>query len=247
VIASRVRTQQAQILVAEDNPVNQRLTGKLLERFRYTYDIVHHGLEVVEAVTTNDYQLVLMDCMMPEMDGYQATRELRERGFKLPIVAMTANALPGAREACIGSGMDDYLTKPIDPPLLESVLKRWLMPPLDLPSLESAREIMGCDDDGLRKLLHVFLADAERNLAEVAVAARNGDIAILSRLAHRIKSGSGYLGAIALQQLCSDIEQAAHRSDAFWAVHLAAQIGPGVEAFRNALVSHELLPMVAIR
>lgn len=241
VATPRGRTQHAQILVAEDNPVNQRLTGKLLERIGYTYDIVQHGLEVMEAVATHDYQLVLMDCMMPEMDGYQATRELRERGFKLPIAAMTANALPGAREACIGSGMDDYLTKPIDPQRLEAVVKRWLMPPLDVLGLENARELMDCDDDGLRELLRVFFVDAERSLGDSVAAVRNGDIALLYKLAHKLKSASGYLGAIALQQLCADIEQAAHRSDAFWVLHLSTQLGQAIEAFRKAIAARGML------
>jgi two-component system sensor histidine kinase/response regulator len=241
IVAPRIRKQFAQILVAEDNPVNQRLTGKLLERIGYTYDIVEHGIEVMEAVAMHDYELVLMDCMMPEMDGYQATRELRERGFKLPIVAMTANALPGAREACIGSGMDDYLTKPIDPPRLEAVVKRWLLPPLDVLGLENAREMMDCDDDGLRELLRVFFDDAERSLVDSATAIRNGDIASLTKLAHKLKSASGYLGAVALQQLCAEIEQASHRSDAFWAIHLGGHLGPTLEAFRNAIVARGML------
>lgn len=241
ITAPRIRTQRGQILVAEDNPVNQRLTGKLLERIGYTYDIVQHGLEVMEAVATHDYELVLMDCMMPEMDGYQATRELRERGFKLPIVAMTANALPGAREACIGSGMDDYLTKPIDPPRLEAVVKRWLLPPLDVSGLENAREMMDCDDEGLCELLRVFFADAERGLLAITAAVRNGDVALLSKLTHKLKSASGYLGAVALQQLCAEIEQAAHRSDAFWALHLGAQLGAALDAFRKAIVARGML------
>ncbi len=237
----RLRTQQAQILVAEDNPVNQRLTGKLLERIGCTYDIVQHGLEAMEAVATHDYQLVLMDCMMPEMDGYQATRELRDRGFKLPIVAMTANALPGAREACIGSGMDDYLTKPVDPQKLEAVVKRWLMPPLDISSLNNARELMDCDDDGLRELLRIFFVDAENSILDSIVAVRNGDTASLNKLAHKLKSASGYLGAGALQQLCTEIEQATRRSDTFWALHLGTQLGPSIQAFRNAIVARGML------
>jgi CheY-like chemotaxis protein len=245
VAAPRARTLRAQVLVAEDNPVNQRLTGKLLERLGYTYDIVEHGLEVLEVVVTHDYRLILMDCMMPEMDGYQATRALRERGFKLPIVAMTANALPGAREACIGSGMDDYLTKPIDPQRLETVVKRWLMPPLDFPILESAREIMDCDEAELIELVRVFLVDAQRNLEESSVAARNGDMVALFRAAHKLKGGSGYLGAVALQQLCADIENSSQRSDTFWAIHLASQLSPAIEAYRNALASRGMLPTMA--
>lgn len=241
VVAPRNRPRGAQILVAEDNPVNQRLTGKLLERRGYSYDIVQNGIEAVEAAVTQPYQLVLMDCMMPEMDGYQATRELRHRGFKLPIVAMTANALSGAREACIGAGMDDYLTKPVEPQRLDAVLSRWLMPAIDLPTLQNIRDIMNGDDEAIQDLIRVFLDDANQGMEEMAVAIRNRDTAGLARVAHKLKSASGYLGAMAIRQRCSDIELAANGADAFWALQLASQLGTTIDAFRDAAVMHGLL------
>lgn len=237
----RTRTHGAQILVAEDNLVNQRLAGKLLERIGYTYDVVANGLEAVEAVAANAYRLVLMDCMMPEMDGYQATRELRHKGFKLPIVAMTANALPGARETCIGSGMDDYITKPIEPQRLETVLKRWFLPVLDTDGLSDIRSLVGDQEENLEEIFRVFIADARKSLVEISNAIQDGDIKALSRLAHKLKSASGYLGARALQQRCVDIEQAAADADTFWVLHLASQVAPALEAFRQAATSRGLL------
>lgn len=107
---------QYRILVAEDNPVNQKVTVGILEKAGYRCDIAHNGHEVLEAVGQCDYDLILMDCQMPEMDGLQATRAIREleppQG-KLPIIAMTANALDGDRERCLDAGMDEYLTKPV--------------------------------------------------------------------------------------------------------------------------------------
>lgn len=238
---SRNRPRGAQILVAEDNPVNQRLTGKQLERRGYSYDIVQNGIEAVEAAVTQPYQLILMDCMMPEMDGYQATRELRHRGFKLPIVAMTANALSGAREACIGAGMDDYLTKPVEPQRLDAVLNRWLMPAIDLPTLQNIREIMNGDEEAIRDLIRVFLDDASLGLEEMTVAIHNRDTAVLARVAHKIKSAGAYLGALAIRQRCSDIESAANGADAFWALQLASQLGTTIDAFRDAAITHGLL------
>lgn len=237
----RKQPKGAQILVAEDNPINQKLTGKLLEKRGFTYDIVPNGLEAVEAVATHGYQLVLMDCMMPEMDGYQATRELRNRGFKLPIIAMTANALSGAREACIGSGMDDYLTKPLEPAILDDALNRWLMPAINLETVATIRQLMDGDDAAVRTLMGEFIEDASKILEEMGGAINNRDPVRLFRLAHKLKSASAYVGATALRQRCADIEQAAHGSDAFWALQLASQLQTPLDEFRRAALEQGLL------
>jgi len=238
---ARTQPKGAQILVAEDNPINQKLTGKLLEKRGYTYDIVPNGLEAVEAVATHGYQLVLMDCMMPEMDGYQATRELRTRGFKLPIIAMTANALSGAREACIGSGMDDYLTKPLEPAILDDALNRWLMPAINLETVANIRDLMDGDENAVRALMSEFIEDASKVLDGMAVAINNRDPVKLFRLAHKLKSASAYIGATALRQRCADIEQATHGSDAFWALQLASQLQTPLDEFRRAALEQGLL------
>lgn len=118
------------ILTAEDNPVNQMLACAVLDKLGYTVDVVETGAKAVKAAHTGTYDLVLMDCLMPEMDGYEATRIIRQAETggerRIPIVAMTANAMEGNREACLASGMDDYITKPVDIALLQKVLNRWL-------------------------------------------------------------------------------------------------------------------------
>ena len=118
------------LLVAEDNPVNQKLIARLLAKMGFEIDIVPDGAAAVEAVERRRYGAVLMDCQMPEMDGYQATSEIRrlEAGSdrRLPIIAMTAHAMRGDREKCEASGMDDYVSKPIDVAELEGTLARWL-------------------------------------------------------------------------------------------------------------------------
>ena len=121
-------TGEISILLAEDNAVNQMLAVRLLEKIGYRVDVVENGLDAVDRVRSGRYDLVLMDCQMPEMDGYQATAEIRrlEAGKRhTNIVAVTANAMLGDREKCLKAGMDDYLSKPIQLAQLKSVLDRW--------------------------------------------------------------------------------------------------------------------------
>ncbi len=119
--------RRARILVAEDNHVNQRVAQRMLERLGYVVDIAENGRRAVEALTAQDYDAILMDCSMPEMNGFDATREIRQRfGTKTVIIAMTASALPDDAELCRKAGMDDYLTKPVDTQRLRTVLERWI-------------------------------------------------------------------------------------------------------------------------
>jgi CheY-like chemotaxis protein len=126
----------ATILVAEDNPVNQKVTLLQLRNLGYTADVVADGSEAIAALRRRPYSLVLMDAQMPTIDGIEATRRIRaaehagEPGFsrRVPIVAMTANAMSGDREACLAAGMDDYLAKPVKPDSLREVLTRFLSP-----------------------------------------------------------------------------------------------------------------------
>ncbi len=115
------------VLAAEDNEFNQVLVGALLERAGCQYEIVDNGIKAVQAVLAGDFDVVLMDCQMPEMDGYEATRELRKKpkGRAIPIIALTADAVSGDREACLSAGMDDYLSKPIDTDAFHLALDRW--------------------------------------------------------------------------------------------------------------------------
>lgn len=146
------------LLLVEDNPVNQKLASRLLKKFGYIVDIAGNGKEALTRLSQQAYDAILMDCQMPELDGFEATKIIRERetdrnaphGFlsvqpqlfsvdsspraphasrpHIPIIALTANAVEGDRERCLAAGMDDYLTKPINPTELKSVLERWLSP-----------------------------------------------------------------------------------------------------------------------
>lgn len=210
------------VLVAEDNPINQRVALRLLERLGYRADLAANGLEVIEAVERQDYDLVLMDIQMPEMDGLEAARWMvRQRGpeGRPRIVAMTANALPGDRETALGAGIDAHLAKPIDPEQLASVLIQAalrsqaagdLPPPLDALRLEHLRAMQGDSQPTLvRDLIELFLNDSALHLRRMAQAHGDGQAEQLRALAHRFLSATQNIGAPRLSGLCEQIELAA--------------------------------------
>ena len=123
--------KKLKILLSEDNPVNQKVALMHLKKFGYTADVANNGHEAVEAVQARHYDLVLMDVQMPEMDGYKATRAIRGAGYRMPIIAMTANAMKGDREKCLASGMDDYISKPVNPKKILEKLKKWAQVEVD--------------------------------------------------------------------------------------------------------------------
>ena len=199
------------VLVAEDNPVNQKVALRQLERLGFAADAVANGVEAVEAVSRHDYALVLMDVQMPEMDGFGATREIRRREGSqkhVPIVALTANALAGDRERCLEAGMDDYLQKPFNESELARVMLTFVpevATPLDASVLANLREVSG-DDAFLKELANIYLDDAPTRLAAVRDAVRTNDPARLASAAHALKSSSGNIGAAVVRDLCTELE-----------------------------------------
>jgi two-component system sensor histidine kinase/response regulator len=199
------------VLVAEDNAVNQKVAVRQLERLGFAADAVANGIEAVEAISRTDYDLVLMDVQMPEMDGFAAARELRRRGAVLPIVALTANAMAGDREVCLDAGMDDYLSKPIVEEELVRVLERFLpkgsgeaaQPVLNPTTLDRLRSI---GPGFLSGIAAIYLEDAPARMAAIRAAVEAGDAKRLAETAHAFKSGCGNLGATALHDLCAELE-----------------------------------------
>jgi PAS domain S-box-containing protein len=220
---------RARVLVAEDNPVNQKVAARMLESLGYGVDVVEDGLEALEAFSRTRYGAILMDVQMPEMDGYEATAEIRRRegegGAHLPIIAMTANAMQGDRDKAIEAGMDDYLSKPVKREELDAVLKRWstrepqqvedaIVPPkgegsdedgepLDKRVLAGLRELG--DADLLSELSAIFLDDASSRLAALREAVEGDDVHAVERVAHTLKGASGSMGATRMAALCAEL------------------------------------------
>lgn len=229
------------ILLAEDNMVNQRVALKQLKKLGFSADCVSNGNEVLSALQRVPYDIIIMDCQMPEMDGYEVTRRIRQSGSdsyihlrSAPyIIALTANAMQGDREHCLSLGMNDYLTKPLHLHDLEAVLQRALLrispttptpTPLATPEPDSEaldRTIINGlkelrepgQPDPLRELIELFLKDAQPRLQQMEVAAAAGDLAKLTAATHTLKGSASNLGARRLATLCAALEKQSKAGD----------------------------------
>ena len=206
------------ILLAEDNVVNQKVAQLLLRQLGQRADLATNGIEAVSALKRQHYDVVLMDCQMPEMDGFDATREIREQipQERQPyIVAMTANALEGDREDCLRAGMDDYIAKPVDRAHLRAILASVeSMTSANLEEhvhdhavLERLRDEVG--PDGVAEVVNALVEDAARLLDGLEESLARRDPAALRLIAHTMKSNSAMVGADALTALLGELEQLA--------------------------------------
>ena len=229
----RERRHRLRILLAEDNVVNQRLAVRLLERLGHVVVVAGSGREALEALDRERFDLVLMDVQMPDVDGLEATRSIRAReaeashgrwmppagssyvaGGRIPLVAVTAHAMQGDRERCLAAGMDGYVTKPIRPAELASVIARVLpgdagLTPIAPPApvdLDAARRLAGGDEPLRAEVAAMFVESCGRQQAELRRAVATADAARIGQLAHALKGGSAAVGATTLQALAAELE-----------------------------------------
>ena len=206
----------ARVLVAEDNSVNQKVAAAMLHRLGYRVDLVANGREAVEALERIPYTAVLMDCQMPEMNGYEASTEIRRRegaGRHVPIVALTASAIKGDEERCLAAGMDAYVTKPVTLDALGDVLERLIhtaagdppVPVLDEAALDGLRELGG-DPSVFEQVVGAFIDSAPGDIAALGDAVRRSQLAEAARTAHRLKGSCAAVGASAMGALLAEIE-----------------------------------------
>ena len=247
---------QARVLVAEDNEVNQKVAVRILEKLGYGVEVAENGREALEASGRVRYDALLMDGQMPGMDGYEATRRIRERereqgALRLPIIAMTASAMKGDREKCLEAGMDDYISKPVTPEELESVLRRWLggqptaaaaapdaPPPDELLDPVIVRSLMSVDDDGtlMDEVVATFLRIAPVRLEAIHKAAQ-GNAAQLERTAHSFLGSCGNLGCRRMADLCAQLELLGRAGSTQGAPELAHALEAELVAVRPHLES----------
>ena len=237
-LLDRWRPRAARILIADDTVSSQQVALAIVKKLGCRADAVANGKEALALLRTVPYDLVLMDCQMPEMDGYEATARVRDLQSgvlnpAIPIVAMTANAMQGDREKCLAAGMSDYLSKPLHPATMAPMLEKWLpvesavgptspaeavprgggtesLAPFDEAAL--VERLMG-DRDLASTILAGFLEDMPKQLEALRSSVAAGDALAARTCAHRIKGAAGNAGGCALSQLSLELEKAAVAGD----------------------------------
>jgi len=242
------------ILLAEDVLINQIIAIEMLKTAGYLVDVADNGIEAVDAVEHQPYDLVLMDVHMPSMDGLGATRKIRELGpprGRIPIVALTADAVAGVREQYLAAGMDDFLSKPFNRSELLAVVERWVADAAAAPALAPAagpatpsavldaakigelQDIMSQEE--FSKLMNTWLDSTRERVDQIVSFAETGDLAAVRPHAHNLVSTAGGFGAMQLSDLARRLEEACHGGNVAAARELAQAIGAAVGPAREAV------------
>ncbi len=260
------------VLVAEDNFVNQQLMMRVLQKHGHAVQLANHGLEAIELLQREEFDVVLLDMQMPQMDGYEATDVIRKREFRsragkrLPIIALTANAMKGDRERCLEAGMDDYVSKPIVFSNLFATIAKHIVPyqplgrskkatqaPSEKPARDSAFVIpsqeppvldaaalkmrTGGDDELIGFLVKAFHEDGHRSLNDLRNSLAAHDYAEAKRIAHTLKGTAGNLGGIKLATIAKQMETAATSENAQQIDELLSRIDTTFAEMEAALAS----------
>lgn len=257
----------ADVLVAEDNPVNQQLIDMVLQDFGCRCVLVGNGEEALDELGRRTYDLVIMDCQMPVMDGFEATQKIRElavlssAGSRIPIIALTANAMKGDRDRCLQAGMDSYISKPFSSQTLGDAIQALLPDMSEVPSASESKievdpetdaegEAVVIDQESLdrvrqmqregqpdilTRLIDVYLNSSPDLIGKLESALEANDIAAIELNAHTLKSSSANLGALRYSALCSEAEQAAREGGSKDLEALCRQIISEFEAVCDAL------------
>jgi CheY-like chemotaxis protein len=238
------------ILVAEDNAVNQKVALRMLSKLGYRADVVANGREVLDALGRAPYDIILMDCSMPEMDGFEATaaiRRLEDSRHGPVIIAMTANALQGDREKCLAAGMDDYIAKPVSQAELASHLNDWSAklhgsaeapaePAVDPQRLAELVALADGDDPlWLESVLARFLEDTGSRVVRIRAAIEEHDARAVRDAAHALKGSAANIGAVPLSRLAQRLQQLADTGSLDGAFDVVAELEREAGRVRGAL------------
>jgi two-component system sensor histidine kinase/response regulator len=230
------------ILLAEGTTLDQRVALVNLHRLGYDAAVAQNGIEALNALEDRRYEIILMDCRMPDLDGYEVTKEIRRRergGYRAWIIGMTAQG-SGEREKCLSAGMDDYLSKPLHRENLRAALERSAPQPAQPFDDEVLRTLVEEGDFELSELIDLFVAGAPASIAEMRLALERSNPEHLVIAAHTLKGTCGNFGAFPLRELCAQIEQAGRNSDPHGSADLIvsaekelARLIGALESYRN--------------
>jgi PAS domain S-box-containing protein len=251
--------KNSRVLLVEDNITNQLVAKGILENLGLSIEIANDGFEAIELLNNSDkefpFTLILMDCQMPEMDGYEATSNIRsskagDRYKKIPIIAMTANAMKGDKEKCIAAGMDDYLSKPINPKELKNLLEKWILnrdlivnkieedkqeDDLVVWDKEDALNRVGNMEKTLLKVVRLFLKDLGENRVQLSDAIEKNDVKKCKLLLHSIKGSSSNISLMRLQNLSLKLEDISSRGDIKKLSEMVPTLDDEIEAVNRVL------------
>ncbi len=226
--APGARAARSTVLLVEDNPINQAVAQAMLSKLGLAWQLADNGAQAIDKVREFAFDVVLMDCQMPVMDGFDATLAIRQlpsgRGAHLPIIALTANTMPGDEQKCLDAGMDAFLAKPYTMTSLSTLLARWLPDATSLPerqpktaveppaiNLSVVDTLRGLDENGsldlAREVFSVFLETAGQGVAQVQAAIHAGDAQALGHAAHSLKSSTANVGAQILSACYFELEK----------------------------------------
>jgi signal transduction histidine kinase/CheY-like chemotaxis protein len=233
----------SRILLVEDNPVNQRVASRLLQKLAVDVVLANHGAEALERIAEGGIDAVLMDCQMPVMDGFTATARIREReraeglGKRLPIIALTANVMTEDREHCIAAGMDAHIGKPIVPTQLADCLSRYVGDKKALYDVDvtALHELTGGDAEFERELIDTFVASGDKCLKEILEAVRTSDFDTVGKRAHALKGASANIHAHRLAAAASNLELAARSNSLREIGSLVHQVKENLQAVNAQL------------
>jgi PAS domain S-box-containing protein len=231
------------ILLVEDNPVNQRIAQRMLQKLALDVTLANNGAEALERLQEASFDAILMDCQMPVMDGFTATRRIREReaaediGRHMPIIALTANVMTEDRENCIAAGMDAHLGKPLEPSKLADCLGRYLKEDSNVEvDLAALKELTGGDAEFERELIDTFVSSGDQCLAEIVAALRTSDVDTIGKRAHALKGASANIHAHTLSTAASNLENAARSNSLMELEGLVRQLTERLNAVNAQLI-----------
>jgi two-component system, sensor histidine kinase and response regulator len=258
---------KANLLVVEDNPVNQEVAKMMLEALGYRVDLAENGIQAVEKAMEISYDLILMDCQMPQMDGYDATRLIRERGVAddgengvqrpMTIIAMTGNSTDEERDRCLSIGMDDFLEKPFTIEELRNILDRWIpcgpaagtarvqdkpaiadTSPIDRRLLDNISSLQREGaQDILGKVIDHYITRSPDFIRKLQEGVAANDGEVMRSIAHSFKSGSANLGALRLAEICAEMERCGGTNTMEMNKEILARIESEYEVVTSALVA----------